>query len=123
MGKSKTKYTKKIKYSSTKTWAEKNPKKKIINCPVSYDNEGNPQSAIHVLLGAIMKSGYVNEGPDYFKQECFYHPGVSCGSFWVEVSGLLDRNYMERKGIKVRNQSEVLGEQKRKSKNTIHRTL
>ena len=115
--------TARIKYSSTKTWAQKNPKKKIINCPVSYDKDGNPQSAIHTLLGAIMRSGFTNEGPEYFKQECYYHPGYTCGSFWVEVSGLLERDYVERKGIKVRRQSEALGEHKRKIKNTIHRTL
>ena len=86
------------------TWAEKHPNKKLINTPVTYAKKGNPHSTVHVLIGAVMRSGFENEGSDYFNDDCNYHNGHSCGGFWLEVSGLLNKSYVRRKAAIVRQE-------------------
>ena len=90
-------YKKKIKYSSDIPWKKKRPGEKIINCPVIYNENGEPESAVNTLLYAIMKTGYDQEGYKFFSKLCYLHPDKMCGSFWVEVMGV-NMNYLYKEG-------------------------
>lgn len=119
------KHNQKIKYSSEKTWKEKHPNKKLITCPVIYNKEGEPTSAVHTLLAAVMSKGFDAEGPDYFSDECKHHKGLNCGSYWLQAYGNVSGSYLRKKGAKVRKEMEVIRGKKRKKKHsqTHYRSL
>lgn len=93
-------YKRKIKYSSALSWKKRRPDEKIINCPVIYNENGEPESAVHSLLYAIMRTGYMFEGYTYFSKICYVHPGKMCGSFWTEVMGVSGK-YIHDEGKKI----------------------
>ena len=67
-------------------------KDKIINCPTS--------DPILVLVGAILKGGYLEEGSDYFSGVCKTcttdYNYKYCGSYWTDLAGV-NYSYIKRK--------------------------
>ena len=86
---------------SIKPWKDVR-KDKVINCPT--------MDPIMILLGAVLKGGYLEEGPRYFSGVCKTcstpYNNKYCGSFWTELAGV-DYTYINRKadygGIKKSN--------------------
>ena len=89
--KNKGRYKSKNNYS-LKPWKITRPKEKIINCPTI--------DPIVTLLGAILKGGFLEEGPDYFSGVCKTCSGVYnkkyCGSYWTDIAGV-DYSYIRNK--------------------------
>ena len=84
-------YAAKNNYSA-KPWEIVNPNKKLINCPTN--------DPLIKLLGAILKGGYLEEGPDYFSGICkkcssLYNEKY-CGSYWTDIAGV-DYSYIRNK--------------------------
>ena len=77
---------------SLKPWKEVRPKEKIINCPTN--------DPIIKLLGAILRSGFEEEGADYFSGVCKTCSEVYnkkyCGSYWTDIAGV-DYSYIKKK--------------------------
>ena len=77
---------------SVKPWKKVRPKEKIINCPTN--------DPIIKLLGAILKGGFLEEGPEYFSGVCKTCSGVYnkkyCGSQWTDIGGV-DDSYIKKK--------------------------
>ena len=106
-----------------KTWKETHPNEKLINTPVTYDKYGSPHSTVHILIGAIMKSGFDNEGGEYFNEECKHHPGNKCGSFWLEVSGLLNKSYVRKKAASIKKEGGKGDDKGRKHTSVDYRSI
>tara|TARA_R110002072_G_scaffold287540_1_gene453319 strand:+ start:142 stop:459 length:318 start_codon:yes stop_codon:yes gene_type:complete len=96
-------YRRRIKYSSNKTWKQRRPNERLINCPVIYNADGKPESAVNDLMAAVFNTGLKLEGYKYFAATCQEHPGKKCGSFWTEVTGV-NRNYIYREGKRLKHQ-------------------
>ena len=76
---------------SIKPWKDVR-KDKVINCPTV--------DPIIALIGAVLKGGYLEEGPRYFSGACKTcsdsYSNKYCGSYWTDLAGV-DNTYIIRK--------------------------
>ena len=78
---------------SIKPWKDVR-KDKVINCPTI--------DPIMILLGAVLRGGFLEEGPRYFSGTCKScsdpYNNKYCGSYWTELAGV-DYTYIRKKAL------------------------
>jgi len=90
---SRGRYKSKNNYS-TDPWKDVRPNEKIINCPTI--------DPVIKILGAILRGGFEEEGPDYFSGVCKkcseVYNNKYCGSYWTSLAGV-NYTYIKKKAM------------------------